>query len=293
MSANDQMTPSARAAPSATSKIAFQSNRDGNFEIYVMNADGSAPKRLTNHPDWDVDPSWSPDGSKIVFRSRRDGNWEIYVMNADGSAVTRLTNDPAFDAQPVWSPDGKQIAFSSDRFVNATGTHFWGIYVMNADGSAVRSLITPFSDSAPDWSPDGRKIAFNSIREGAPVYPINDVFVVNVDGSALTRLTDQGGGAPSFSPDGSRIAFGGGHANIYAMNASDGSGLTQLTNEGADGNPSWSRSGQIAFESTRGGGPCCVDGVYNVDIYKMNADGSAVTRLTNNPAYDQGPAWSP
>ena len=84
-------------------KIAFESNRDGNWEIYVMNADGSEQTNLTNNPAMDTFPSWSPGGKKIAFQSFRDGNWDIYVMNADGSEQTNLTNNPASDGEPSWS----------------------------------------------------------------------------------------------------------------------------------------------------------------------------------------------
>ena len=83
-------------------KIAFQSNRDGNDEIYVMDADGKNQINLTNHPKNDVWPSWSPDGRKIAFTSSRDGNWEIYVMDADGRNQINLTNNPAQDRWPSW-----------------------------------------------------------------------------------------------------------------------------------------------------------------------------------------------
>jgi len=72
-------------------KIAFCSTKDGNAEIYVMNADGTGAIRLTNNPAWEDSPSWSPDGTRIAFDSSRDGNTEIYVMNADGTGQTRLT----------------------------------------------------------------------------------------------------------------------------------------------------------------------------------------------------------
>ncbi len=85
-------------------QIAFHSNRDGNEEIYVMNADGSGLTRLTDHPAADGSVAWSPDGSRIAFRSGRDGNADVYVMNADGSGVTRLTDNLAFDRRPAYSP---------------------------------------------------------------------------------------------------------------------------------------------------------------------------------------------
>ncbi|MBI1927230.1 sigma-70 family RNA polymerase sigma factor [Candidatus Poribacteria bacterium] len=88
----------------AEAKIAFTSNRDGNWEVYVMDADGKNPINLTKHPAQDTNHSWSPDGQKIAFASERDGNFEIYVMNADGSNPVNLTKNPAGDASPSWSP---------------------------------------------------------------------------------------------------------------------------------------------------------------------------------------------
>jgi hypothetical protein len=115
-----QATATAQAQATATARaqagrIAFASNRDGNWEIYVMNADGSGQINLTNNPADDGVPSWSPDGRRIAFVSNRDGNLEIYVMNADGSSgqINRLTNNPADDVVPSWSPDGRRIAFDS------------------------------------------------------------------------------------------------------------------------------------------------------------------------------------
>ena len=85
----------------------------GNYEVYVINADGSGLKKLTDHPADDSGPVWSPDGKQIAFTSSRDGYLEIYVMNADGSDLKNLTNNPADDTSPAWSPDSRQIAFSS------------------------------------------------------------------------------------------------------------------------------------------------------------------------------------
>ncbi|MBU7016414.1 MAG: PD40 domain-containing protein, partial [Theionarchaea archaeon] len=83
-------------------KIAFCSEKSGNWEIYVIDADGSNQVNLTNNPAHDMDPTWSPDGQKIAFDSDRDGNKEIYVMNADGSSAVNLTNNPASDRDPDW-----------------------------------------------------------------------------------------------------------------------------------------------------------------------------------------------
>jgi Tol biopolymer transport system component len=94
-------------------KIAFESNRDGNSDIYVMNVDGSNIRRLTTDPAIDCRPAWSPDGTKIAFQSQRSGHWDIYIMNADGSNQIALTRDSAFDASPTWSPDGLRKGWKS------------------------------------------------------------------------------------------------------------------------------------------------------------------------------------
>ena len=92
--------------------IVFVSWRDGNGEVYAMDADGSGPRNLTQHPAKDFRPAWSPNGRRIAFVSRRDGNAEIYVMNADGSGKRNLTRDRASDDDyPTWSHDGRKLAF--------------------------------------------------------------------------------------------------------------------------------------------------------------------------------------
>jgi erythromycin esterase-like protein/Tol biopolymer transport system component len=133
-------------------QIAFRSNRDGNNEIYVMDADGSQQRNLTHHPASDTDPTWSPDGQKIAFVSDRDGNEEIYVMEADGSNAVRLTQDPRKDTYPAWSPDGQLIAFYSNRD-SEFGRNF-EVYVMGADGdNPIRLTNHPDFDGFPAWQP--------------------------------------------------------------------------------------------------------------------------------------------
>ena len=117
--------------------IAFSSKRDGNWEIYAMNADGSGQRNLTNDPADDEEPAWSPDGGKIVFVSDRDDRAELYVMNSDGSAahgLTKATTIPTGKSSPAWSPDGRRLAF-----LNPPDQ---GIYVVKADGSDGRKVIT-------------------------------------------------------------------------------------------------------------------------------------------------------
>jgi hypothetical protein len=180
-------------------RIAFMSERDGNPEIYRMNADGSAPTRLTFDPAVDVDPTFSPDGTRLAFTSTRDGNPEIYVMADDGSGQTRLTFDPAADVQPDWSPDGTRIAFESTR----DGNH--EIYAMNADGGAVTNLtVSPEFDADPSWHPDGASIAFVSGSHGAL-----HIFTLRPGTAGRTQLTGRASDVhhPAWSPDGQQIAF--------------------------------------------------------------------------------------
>jgi len=93
-----------------------EDGRTGNFEIFVMEPETTAPeRRLTFRPRYDIYPAFSPDGRRIAFVSSTDGNSEIYLMNADGSGLVRLTRDLAEDSQPAWSPDGSKIIFSSSR----------------------------------------------------------------------------------------------------------------------------------------------------------------------------------
>ena len=214
--------------------IAFASNRDGNFEIYVMNADGSNVTRLTNNAATDRDPAFSPDRSKITFISNRDGNSEVYVMNADGTNQTRLTKG-LFASRPVFSPDGSTIAFAG------TSGGKLDIFLMNVNGSNLTPLTNnPADDFAPAFSPDGSKIAFTSDRDGNSV-----IYVINANGTSQSRLTDKASVNfdPAFSPDGSKIAFSSNrdvNFEIYVMNA-NGTNQVRLTNNGAtDTVPTWS-----------------------------------------------------
>jgi hypothetical protein len=209
-------------------KIAFTTFRDGNDEIYVMNADGSGATRLTNNPAIDYHPAFSPNGQQIVFASRRDGNYEIYVMDADGTDQTRLTNNSVTDDHPIFSPDGQKIVFISQR--DGTGNE---IYTMNADGSAPTRLT---NNSSPEYdltySPNGQKIAFTGVGGGNI-----DVYTINPDGTGAAPLTSNPAqdSSPEYSPDGQKIVFESfrdGNHEIYTMNA-DGTGQTRLTTDPA------------------------------------------------------------
>ena len=149
-------------------KLAFVSRRDGNSEIYVINADGSGQENLTQHPARDSHPSWSRDGRKLAFVSRRDGNSEIYVMNADGSGLRNVTRAPSNDLDPAWSPDGRAIAFvkmiqkkcaepTRQHSVQLRDVYETNLYVVNGDGSGLRRLTTQWASSGQSKLVGGRE----------------------------------------------------------------------------------------------------------------------------------------
>lgn len=256
-------------------KIVFTSDRDGDDEIYLMNANGSGITRLTNQPGFDAMPDFSPDGKQIVFISSRAGNQEVFVMDADGSNPRQLTETPAREYHPTFSPDGAQIAFMSERDGNVE------IYRMNPDGSHVLRLTdAPGFDGQPAFSPDGEQIAFVSSRDESW-----QIYVMTAEGSAVQRLTqdESTNSYPRFSPDGTQIAYESmsgkdiSATELYVMNA-DGSQTRRLTeNDFFDSMPVWSPDGsQFAFVSNR-------DGDWR--LYVMDVDGSHVRPLTTENAH--------
>jgi TolB protein len=276
-------------------KLAFVSQRDGNSEIYVMNADGSAQENLTRQPASDSHPSWSRDGQKLAFVSRRDGNSEIYVMNADGSGLRNLTRTASHDLDPAWSPDGRAIAFvqrkcwAPQRDIRCRLYETY-LYVVNADGSGLRRLTTqPAHLFNPSWSADGKTIRYGG-------------YLVNADGSGRKKLPGNVPLAGAWSPDGQRIAgvqvprspaalrtptkLG-----LFVMNA-DGSNARRVARNATTGVLAWSPDGlQIAFR--RYDGPPGSGSPGPSDLFVVNADGSGLRRLTHGAANVRWFAWSP
>ncbi|MBC7250775.1 MAG: PD40 domain-containing protein [Anaerolineae bacterium] len=276
-------------------RIAFMSDRDGDWEIFVMNADGSSlPTQLTLNTSDDYTPRWSPDGSKIVFTSNRTGDLDVYVMNADGSGQINRTNYPfADDALPDWSPDGSKIAFCSNRGGS------YDIYVMNADGSKMQRLTYLSTDAmGPTWSPDGSKIAF-MVYIGYDIWygPIWDIYTMDADGSHLMRLTENSlmNCYPDYSPDGQRITFSStraGDNDVFVMN-SDGSQQLNLTYDSIyqEWYSTWSPDGtKLAYTFDDDLVGPIVEGD---DIYIMNPDGTQRVNLTNDPttSHNRAPSW--
>jgi TolB protein len=229
-------------------------------DIYTIRAAGARRQQLTHLGDV-RHPVWSPDGRRIAFvhfthADDPDKAYALYLINADGSGrqrLTRLAGD-----EPAWSPTGP-IAF----------TTFEGLYTINPDGHGLKrlfssSLIGPYPDSAPiAWSPDGTRIA---------VATDGGLAIIGADGRLLVRPEQRGGddplevrGYPSWSPDGRRILFE--SARGIEVISTDGRNRALLAANKDAQTPAWSPDGKrIAFAAD--------------DIYVMNADGTALTRLS-------------
>jgi Tol biopolymer transport system component len=186
------------------SKIAFQSSRNGASEIFVMNANGSAPTRLHAGRS----PFWSPDGGRIAFVDHG-----LETMNSDGTDVQRLTGD-ASDEAPSWSPDGTRIAFqrrgSCRVLLGFDVICGVDLYILTLDGSPPwRVVFVPAEETArqPAWSPDGLRLAYSM---GVTLQGVRNIWIIDVGTGLTTALTSASNrleSSPVWSPDGTEIAF--------------------------------------------------------------------------------------
>ncbi len=287
--------------------VRTSSRSGGEYDLYLMNSDGSESHQLTALPGLETSPAWSRDGQVIAFVATQDSvqpndcatgyvelkcNFEIYSIRRDGSDLKRLTNRPAYDRGPTWSPDGTHIAFSSRE----AGARYGYIYVMTAEGTDLTALTSGLvRDTAPAWSPDGRSIAFTRetcCNDKSKV----DVYLMAANGEQVRRLTDSGAlnVYPAWSPDGQAIAWirveedsPGAPAQLAIMR-SDGTGQITLQPDVSVAlgyPPTWSPDGQqLMFVSDAGP---------RLNIYRINRDGTHLTRVTDDSAYFSAPAWSP
>ena len=273
----------APGGPGTGPELAFATDRDGNWDIYLMRADGSGQTPLIASGDDEQHPAWSPDGTRIAFDRRTSGNnTDIFIADADGRNERRVTSRPTPDFDPYWSPDGTRLVFVGIQQGQSD------IWVVDVDGSGLRRLTDASADDRnPVWSPDGSAIAFESDRDGNP-----EVYRVAASGGSAVRLTTAAGddGYPSWSPDGRELAFvKSGQSNnwdIWVMN-SDGSNQRRVTTDVAeDYDPDWSRDGDgIAFTSRPRG--------TNYDIFVVSPAGGTPLNRSQSGDTDRFPAWRP
>lgn len=208
--------------------IIFSSERDphsGQYQLYIMDGDGSNLHQVTSSSGDNVNPSWSPNGDKVVFSSDRNGAWQIFTMNINGSEQTALTDIAHPSLYPAWSPSGDKIAYSSEY------DGYWEIYIMNSDGSNSHQLTdgtdliyyidcdgNPWTGEidihgnsiTPAWNPNGNQIAFaGGFENGHQFCQDWDIFIINTDGSNIQRLYmhESSEHYPSWSPDGEFFVF--------------------------------------------------------------------------------------
>jgi len=245
------------------SQIAFASDRDGNWEIYIARADGSdEPQRLTyNTFAVDMAPLWSPDGKSLVFASIRKGNWDLFQFDVASGAESQLTNSPANDLFPSWSPDGKQIIYQSARSGNSQ------IYSVDVESLASKALTNGDRLAlGPVFSPDGKQISYLSAvsADGS-----RTVSIMNADGTNARPVSDAALNAAneSFSPDGRLLiyeAHQGEASAIYAYDMQAGQSHAITAPNVLSFAPTWScDSKQIVFSATANG---------TTDLYRVGLD---------------------
>ena len=285
----NQGPASRRPTSQPPDQIVFQSDRDGSFDIFVTNADGTGLRQVTRDPSDDLKPSRAPPArdarARIAFQSDRDGDGEISTIDGDGNGLRQLTHNLTSDTDPAWSPDGSAIAFVGHRGGETD------VFVMRPDASAQRPVTADDAiESSPPWSPDGDELVFGVTRGSG-----STISRIDIRTRARSEITD--GTAvdshPSWfrfsNPNGSsadliafdRVPSAGGDYEVMTFNVANGA-LNDLTmSRSQDVTPVWSSGGgHVAFVTDRD---------RDRDLYVMNADGTQQTRLTSNGSDDGEP----
>jgi Tol biopolymer transport system component len=269
-------------------RIAFTKRLSDRWNLFTVNPDGSDEQQVTSGVR-DYFSAWSPDGTKLAV----DTEQGITIMDADGSHAVTIASTGKGSA-PAWSPDGTRILYTKVdqdgpyvRIGEGSSVLASHIFASNIDGSGEEQLTTgPYSDFGGSWSPDGSQIVFARGSAGD-----TGLYVMDADGSGLTRISDSRDTDPGWSPDGSQIVFSrwtSDEASIFVTSI-DGSNGKELTSGSKtfDTSPIWSPDGsKIAF--TR---ELVAPGDDGGHIYVMSADGGDVSRLTEGSEEEQAPSW--
>lgn len=218
-------------------KLAYlNAGNGGRNDLYVINADGTNQKRLTDTPEEEGIPAWSPRGDTIAISIPIDGDAEIFLLDVEtGEVISQLTdNEGVDDYMPAWSPDGSHIVYVSRDETEGSDE----IHIMTADGETDTQITdNAVEDYYPAWAPDGDTIVFVSARVGEQT-----LFIMDIDGSNQRQLTDgtDRDSRPAWSPDGSIIAYHSFADDVWSLELIDvATGIvTLLTDEGV--HPAWS-----------------------------------------------------
>lgn len=264
-------------------EIAFVSDRSGNKEIYVMNADGTDVRAATANRSINNFPSWSPNGDAILYTSYRYLDRPFLFLSSRGAGrpgrMFSNLGDEHAQYRGVFGPDSRLALVMTDGDVAQ-------IYTIGRDGRRLRRLTRSRAiDVSPAWSPDGDRMAFVSDRTGSP-----QIYVMDADGTNVRRLTFDGtyNTNPNWSPDGMWIAYEtrvDGQFDIWLIDPEGRVNVPLVTHPRSDEAPSWSpNSRKIVFSSTRRG---------RADLYVMDRDGQNLRRLTHGEGNNTSPAWGP
>ncbi|MCZ2120964.1 MAG: DPP IV N-terminal domain-containing protein, partial [Anaerolineales bacterium] len=262
------------------SEVVFQSNRNGNVELYITDMLGSGEAtRLTKTNSNNTNPMYAPDARTIVYQSDRNGNFDLFTIDQASGKETQITSDEADDVNPFYSPDLNWLVFQSNRNGN------WDIFALNVKtGTEYQLTSTPADEVFPSWSPNGKMISFIIDNNGA-----TDLYIMDTNGKNIKRITTDGKTVNGvWSPEGDRIAYQSerdGNLDVYSYDTRDGKEYRVTDYAGLDSGPTWDCGGDnLAFTSDRDG---------DTNIFQVYWQGGAAGNMTIDPATDKWSQWRP
>lgn len=262
--------------------VVFQSNREGNVELFYTDLAGSGEAtRLTNTPGVNnTNPMYGPDARTIVFQSDRNGRFDLFTIDQQTGKETQITSDPRSDeVNAFFSPELTKLVFQSNRNGN------WDLYILDIEtGGTTQLTDSDANEVFPAWSPNGKQIAYLSEKDG-----VTDLYVIDLETGELKRMTTDGKTVNAvWSPEGDRIAYQSerdGNLDVYSYDFRNNKEYRVTDYEGPDSGPTWDCGGtNLAFTSTRDGNP---------NVLQVFWQGGAASNMTIDPATDKWSQWRP